>query len=68
MNKFASHVGNIHASARVTPFFDTAEEARQAAAKTDHSVTFVRECANWQEHQKWNQQRIGNYKQMPVSE
>jgi len=68
MTKFAAHVGNLHASARVTPFFDTAAEAMQAAANTDHGSTFVRECANWQEHQRWNAQRVGNYAQMPVAE
>lgn len=39
-----------------------------AASKTDHGVTFIRECANWEEHQRWNAQRVGMYAQMPVTE
>lgn len=68
MTKFAAHVGNQHASARVTPFFDSPAKAMAAAAKTDHGVTFVAACANWEEHQQWNAQRVGVYAQMPVAE
>ena len=68
MTKFAAHVGNLHASARVTPFFSSAAEAMAAASKTDHGVTFIRECANWEEHQRWNAQQVGMYAQMPVAE
>lgn len=68
MTKFAAHVGNHHASARVTPFFDSPAEATAAAAKTDHGVTFVTACSNWEEHQRWNAQRVGMYAQMPVVE
>jgi urease accessory protein UreE len=68
MTKFAAHIGNLHASARVTPFFGSAAEAMAAASKTDHDATFIRECANWEEHQRWNTQRVGMYAQMPVNE
>ena len=68
MTKFAAFIGNIHASARVTAFFDTPAEARQAAAKTEHGSTVVREISNWKEHMKWNVERVGMYECFPVAE
>lgn len=66
--KFAAHIGNLHATARVTPFFDTPAQARTAASRMGYDSTFVRECANWQEHQTWNMERIGSYAEMQVIE
>lgn len=59
--KFAGYVGNKHLRIRVTPFFDSAAEVKGA-----HE--FIAECGNWQEHQRWNAQRVGNYAQCPVQE
>ncbi len=66
--KYAAHVGNKHASARITPFFDTAAEARAAASKTDHSDAWIAPCSNWAEHMEWNRRRVGMYAAMPVEE
>lgn len=59
--KYAGYVGNKHLSIRVTPFFNS-------AAEVDGEFEFTAPCANWQEHQRWNQQRVGNYAQCPVQE
>ena len=66
--KIAAFVGNCHASARVTAFFDTHAEARAAAAKSGHQSTWTRPVANWVEHMRWNTERVGMYKDMPVAE
>lgn len=66
--KYAAYVGNKHAAARVTPFFDSIPEARAAASTTDHGDTWVAPCSNWQEHMKWNCNREGMYASMPVTE
>jgi hypothetical protein len=66
--KIAAYVGNKHAKARVTPFFDTHEEARKVAIQAGHLEAFTQECANWQEHQRWNSERVGMYASMPVQE
>jgi len=64
----AAFVGNMHASARVTPFYPTHAEAREAAKKLGFLETFTREISNWAEHKKWNIERVGMYAQMPVAE
>ena len=66
--RYAAHTGNMHCSIRVTPFFDTIAEARAAGDATDHDQTVVKPTANWEEHQRWNQQRVGNYASCPVIE
>lgn len=66
--RFAAYVGNDHAKIRVTPFFDTRTEAKEAAITRGHLESFVAPCANWKEHMKWNKQRIGMYKECPVTE
>jgi hypothetical protein len=57
--KYAGYVGNKHLRIRVTPFFDAASAVRG-------KFEFIDVCANWQEHQRWNQQRVGNYAACPV--
>jgi hypothetical protein len=64
----AAYVGNKHAKVRVTPFFATHEEARNAAVSSGHLEAFTQECANWQEHQRWNRERVGMYATCPVQE
>ena len=59
--KYAGYVGNKHCRIRVTPFFDSRAEVRG-------DFEFTAECANWQEHQRWNKERAGNYAQCPVQE
>jgi len=66
--KYAAWTGNDHLCIRVTPFFDTIQEAREAGDRTDHFQTVVKPTGNWQEHQRWNQQRVGNYAACPVNE
>lgn len=65
---YAAHVGNKHAAARITAFFDTMQQANDAAKATDHAEYFVRFTSNWEEHKEWNKQREGMYKDMPVIE
>lgn len=60
--KFAGYVGNQHMAVRVTPFFDRPAEV------TGEKFAFVAPCTNWEEHQRWNQERVGNYAQCPVAE
>lgn len=59
--KYAGYVGNKHLRIRVTPFFC-------AASEVAGNFEFIAECGNWQEHQRWNQERVGNYAQCPVQE
>lgn len=66
--KYAAYVGNTNCRIRVSPFFDSIPEAREAGDKTDHAQTVVMPCGNWQEHKKWNRERVGNYADMPVNE
>lgn len=66
--KYAAYAGNDFCKVRLTPFFDTREEARAAANMANHLSAFIAPCANWQEHMKWNSERVGNYAQCPVTE
>lgn len=66
--KYAAYTGNQHLSIRLTPFFDSRAEARQAALDQGHTTAWVAPCANWQEHQRWNRERVGNYASCPVQE
>ncbi len=59
--KYAGYTGNLHCKIRTTPFFDSYAEVKG-------DFEFKAECANWQEHQRWNQERVGNYAQCPVQE
>jgi hypothetical protein len=59
--KYAGYVGNKHCAVRVTQFFNKASEVAG-------SFEFTAPCANWKEHQRWNQQRVGNYASCPVAE
>ena len=59
--KFAGYVGNKHLSIRVTPFFNS-------AAEVTGNFEWIAECANWEEHMKWNKERAGNYASCPVEE
>lgn len=59
--KFAGYVGNLHLTIRVTSFFSSADEVKG-------EYEFIRQCGNWQEHQRWNQERKGNYASCPVQE
>ena len=59
--KYAGYVGNKHLRIRVTPFFDSELEVRG-------DFEFIAPCGNWDEHLRWNQQRVGNYAQCPVQE
>jgi hypothetical protein len=68
MSKFAAHIGNMHASVRVTAFFDSAIQAREAASSLGHKDAWVCEISNWKEHQEWNKQRVGMYATNPVQE
>jgi hypothetical protein len=68
MTKFAAHIANIHCGIRMTPFFDTAAEAREFAASNKIEFNCIRETANWKEHQAWNAARVGNYASCPVAE
>jgi hypothetical protein len=64
----AAYVGNKHAKVRVTPFYVTHQEARNAAVASGHLDTFTQECANWQEHQRWNRERVGMYAHSTVTD
>ena len=66
--KFAAYNGNDFVKVRVTPFFDTRAEAQQAARDRAELTAFTAPCANWEEHQRWNAARVGNYAQCPVAE
>ena len=66
--KFAAYLGNEHCKVRLTPFYDTRAEAHGAARAAGHLTAFVAPCANWQEHMRWNVQRVGMYKDCPVAE
>ena len=68
MTKYAAYVANAHMSIRVTPFFDSIKEAREAGDKTDHFQTVIKECANWKEHMRWNAELVGNYASCPINE
>lgn len=68
MAKFAAHVGNMHASIRVTPFFETAVEARNAASTLGHKESWISKTSNWKEHQEWNKQKVGMYAAHQVQE
>lgn len=65
---YAAHVGNHHAQARITAFYDTMQEAHEAAKVTDHNGWFVRFISNWKEHQEWNRQGVGMYAGCQVAE
>lgn len=67
--KYAGHNGNKHFAVRVTPFFDSAAEVwAHARLSALTNVDFVAPCANWQEHMRWNKERVGNYANCPVQE
>lgn len=66
--KFAAYNGNDFCKIRVTPFFDTRAEAASAARNAGELIAFTAPCANWQEHMRWNQERVGNYRDCPVTE
>lgn len=68
MMKYAAYIGNVHCKIRLTPFFDTREEAIACAKSLGHLTVFAAPCANWQEHQAWNAARVGNYALWPVTE
>ena len=59
--KFAGYVGNKHLRIRTTAFFDRPDAVQG-------NFDWVAECGNWQEHQRWNAQRVGNYAACPVQE
>lgn len=66
--KHAGFIGNPHLTLRVTPFHETPAQAREAARLRGYAEAFTAPTANWQEHQRWNRARVGNYAQMPVEE
>lgn len=66
--KYAAYNGNDFCKIRVTPFFNTRSEASEAARKVGELAAFTAPCANWQEHMKWNTERVGNYASCPVVE
>ena len=66
--KFAAYNGNDFCKVRITPFFDSRAEAAAAAKSAGHLTAFTAPCANWQEHQRWNAERVGNYASCPVQE
>ena len=59
--KQAAFIGNSHAAARVTPFFDTHVEVAEFAKNSGIDYSFIRPIGNWKEHQVWNAQRVGFY-------
>ncbi|WP_075588317.1 hypothetical protein [Rhodoferax antarcticus] len=61
MTKYAGYIGNGHITIRTTPFFDSADAV---IGKFD----YVQKCGNWQEHMKWNAERVGMYATAPVTE
>jgi len=66
--KFAAHIGNMHAAARVTPFFDSYSEAAEYAKSNGIDYSFIRQIANWKEHQVWNKAKVGFYAERQVNE
>jgi hypothetical protein len=66
--KQAAYIGNEHAAARVTPFFD--DRAQVMAHCKAHGIdySFVRGCSNWQEHMAWNTARVGFYATNQIAE
>lgn len=66
--KFAVFCGSQHYAYRVTPFFDTAADAWRAHTMSGEDYAIVRPVANWREHQAWNVERRGIYRNHPVKE
>lgn len=68
MIKYAAHIGNMHAAARVTPFFESYAGCAAHAVENKIEFDFVRPIANWIEHQAWNKAKVGMYAQHQVNE